>query len=255
MALSRSWRLLRSEYPDDPLFNYALEGAIAEHVGAEEKPPTIRLWQPGRCLALGRFDSRLPNFSSAVEQMRRKKILVIKRMSGGKAVWQDVGYLNFSVISPRRAALGIPEAYREYSEGLIRGFRLLGIESRFEHVEGAFCDGPYDLATTQSRKLVGTAQVQKKNFIIVHGTILVDSDVRDMVRYVSEFYELAGAPSQLRAERMTTLSEAAGRVLAIHDVIGAIQSGYASYWGHIEPEEISARELERAQALKPERVL
>jgi lipoate-protein ligase A len=253
MALNERWRFLTAEFPEDPAFNYALESSIAEHVGARKVLPTLRLWQPGRCLAVGRFDVRLPRFETAVQQLKDKKIIVIQRMSGGKAVWQENGYLNFSVIAPR-ASLGIPEAYREYSEGLIRGFRVLGVESRFEHVEGAFCDGPYDLATG-GKKLVGTAQVQKKNFVIVHGTILIDCDIHKMVRYVSEFYGLAGGESSLRAETMIPLVDAADRKLPHSEIIEAIREGYQSSLGELISDEISASEVKLAKALRQERIL
>ncbi|MBI1729112.1 lipoate--protein ligase family protein [Candidatus Acetothermia bacterium] len=253
MALNERWRFLTAEFPSDPAFNYALENSIAEHVGARKVLPTLRLWQPGRCLAVGRFDVRLPRFETAVQQLKAQKIRVIQRISGGKAVWQERGYLNFSVIAPR-TSLGIPESYRQYSEGLIRGFRALGVESRFEHVEGAFCDGPYDLATG-GQKLVGTAQVQKKSFVIVHGTILVDCDIHEMVHYVSEFYRHAGGESSLRAETMISLVEAAGRKLTQSEIIDAIHEGYQSSLGVLVEEENTSSELELAKAHRQERDL
>ena len=242
-----NWRLLTTEYPDDPAFNYAIEQAVAEHVASGEVPATLRLWQPGTCLALGRFDSKLRQFSSAVKTMKDDGYLILHRMSGGKAVWQDTGYLNFSVIAPR-TKLGIPEAYREYSEGLIRGFKSFGVETNFEHVEGAFCDGPYDLAMS-GIKLVGTAQVQKRGYIIVHGTILIDCDVNDMVRIVSEFYELAGDPSHLRAETMISLVDAAQQKISMQAAIDAFASGYREHFGSLAESDISEFEIERAREL------
>jgi lipoate-protein ligase A len=251
--MSERWRFLRSEFPEDPALNYAIETSISEHVGTGVVPPTLRLWQPGKCLAVGRFDSKLPNFESAVAAMKEKGVLVLQRMSGGKAVWQDKGYLNFSVIIPR-TRIGIPEAYRKYSEGLIRGFRSLGVETDFEHVEGAFCDGPYDLAAN-GIKLVGTAQVQKKNFIMVHGTILIDCDVRDMVEIVSRFYEIAGEPSHLITETMASLRDLAGREVSMSESIEAIRAGYEETLGAMIEQQISAEELGLAKAKIAERVL
>jgi len=242
------WRLLRAQYPSDPGLNYALERAVAESVGSGEVPPTLRLWEPGTCLALGRFDIRLPHFDAAVRAMKEQDVLIVHRMSGGKAVWQDVGYLNFSVIAPR-TRLGIPEAYRAYSEGLIRGFRRFGVETDFEHVEGAFCDGPYDLAMN-GLKLVGTAQVQKKSFMIVHGTILIDCDIRDMVKNVSAFYELGGDPSHLRAETMISLAHAAPeQQVTMDSAIAAFADGYRSTFGALVEDKLTEIELARAREL------
>ena len=246
--MSMPWRLATVEFPDEPALNYALDQSIAEHVGSGDVPPTVRLWQPGRCLALGRFDSKLPRFRDAVRHMKSQGYLTLHRMSGGKAVWQDEGYLNFSVMAPRER-MGVPEAYGKFSEGFMVGLEQLGLESAFKHVEGAFCDGPYDLAIGE-RKLVGTAQVQKRTYMIVHGTAMVDCEVDDMVRIVGEFYEQAGDPMDLRAETMITLREALQRPIAVDEVIEGLAKGYESSLGSIQRDDVTQAELDRARRLR-----
>jgi len=248
-----TWRLLTVDAPQEPALNYALDQSIAEHVGSGDVPPTVRLWQPGRCLALGRFDTKLPSFPSAVEHMKAEGFLLVRRLSGGKAVWQDAGYLNFSVMAPRER-MGVPEAYRKFSAGFMAGLEALGLESAFRHVEGAFCDGPYDLAIGE-RKLVGTAQVQKRSYMIVHGTAMVDCDVGDMVRIVGEFYERAGDPMDLRAETMITLREALQRPVEVDEVVEGLARGYAASMGTMERDDVTDAERERARELRETVVL
>lgn len=218
------WRLLKAEYTEDPGFNHALDRSIAEDVGRAKSPPTVRLWRPGRCLAVGRFDRKLPRFEEAVQAFTSARVPVVQRLSGGQAVWQDAGHLNFSVIAPRER-IGVPEAYRRFCEGLILGLRELGIESEHRHVEGAFCDGPYDLAIG-NRKMVGTAQAQKRDYMIVHGTILVDCDIDEMIRMISQFYERSGEPKAFRRESMITLREALGRPFRQQELMDALATGY-----------------------------
>ncbi len=240
------WRLSRVQYPDDPALNYAVDLAIAEHVARGAAPPTVRLWQPGRCLAIGRFDSRLPHFPEAVRHMKAQGLTLAQRMSGGKAVWQSEGFLNFSVIAPKKAApMGIAEAYRKFSEGLRLGLRTLGVETSFQHIKGAFCDGPYDLAVAD-KKLVGTAQVQKRGFIIVHGTMPVDGALDEMIEKISEFYERAGQPIRLRKETMTTLAAELGRPLPIEKLIEVLCEGFQSSLGHLSGRELLKSEWQRA---------
>ncbi len=248
-----TWRLLTVDRPDDPAINYALDQAVAERVGYGEVAPTVRLWRPGRCLALGRFDTKLPHYQSAVEQMKAAGFRLVRRLSGGKAVWQDTGYLNFSVMAPRER-MGVPEAYRRFSEGFMAGLAELDLESTFRHVEGAFCDGPYDLAIGE-RKLVGTAQVQKRSYMIVHGTAMVDCDIEDMVRIVGEFYERAGDPMDLRAETMITLREALQRPVQIDEVVEGLAQGYEATLGPMERDDVTDAERERARELRETVVL
>jgi len=246
------WRLIRVEFQGDPALNYALDAAIAQYVGEGLVPPTIRLWRPGRCLAVGRLDTRLPRFEGAVSRLKSQGIAVIRRLSGGKAVWQDESYLNFSVIAPRN--MKVPEAYMRFSEGVRVGLRRLGIESTFGHVEGSFCDGPYDLAVGE-KKLVGTAQVQKRGYIIVHGTILVDCDLAETIAKISEFYRLAGSPIRLRREAMTTLAEELRRPISQEELIEALMDGHQSALGKFREEEPSKDELELAERLEREHML
>ncbi|MFB6285510.1 MAG: biotin/lipoate A/B protein ligase family protein [Candidatus Bipolaricaulia bacterium] len=241
------WRLLTTDVPTDPALNYALDQAIAEHVGSAEAAPTVRLWRPGECLALGRFDTKLPRFDDAVAHLKSQGYRVLHRLSGGKAVWQDDGYLNFSVMAPR-GQMGVPEAYRTFSEGFMAGLAELGLESAFKHVEGAFCDGPYDLAIG-ARKLVGTAQVQKRSYMIVHGTAMIDCEIADMVRIVGEFYARAGDPMDLRAATMITLREALQRPIEVDEVIDGLAAGYAGSLGALERDEATEAELSRARQL------
>lgn len=245
--MGTTWRLLTDDAPAQPAVNYALDRAIAEGVGAGDVPPTVRLWRPGRCLALGRFDTKLPHFQDAVEHMNAQGHPVLHRLSGGRAVWQDEGYLNFSVTAPRER-MGVPEAYKKFSQGFMAGLEGLGLESAFKHVEGAFCDGPYDLAIGE-RKLVGTAQVQKRTYMIVHGTAMVDCDIDDMVRVVSEFYERAGDPMDLRAETMITLREAIGRPVGMAEVIEELSEGFRAALGALERQSATDVELARAREL------
>jgi lipoate-protein ligase A len=248
MAMTEPWRLLadETESAGDPALQYALDAAIAEHVGRGLAPPTVRLWRPGRCLALGRFDVRLPRYEEAVEHLKARGIAVLRRSSGGQAVWQDERYLNFSVIAPTRSRrLGIPEAYKRYLEGFRLGLRLLGLEADLRRVAGAFCDGPYDLSVGD-RKLVGTAQIQKRGVVIVHGTLPVAGGLEEMIRAVTEFYELAGRPVALRRESMATLAELLGREIPWGELIAALREGHRLALGELHEADLLPGE--RAQA-------
>ena len=176
---------------------------------------------------------------------------MLKRLSGGQAIWQDERFLNFSVIAPRRIRerLGIPEAYRHYSQGLILGLRELGLKAEFRHVEGAFCDGPYDLAVS-GRKLVGTAQVQKRNYVIVHGTMPIAGGLGEMISWVSRFYELAGKPVGLKRESMATLYELLGQRISWKSLIDALREGHRRAFGAVELEVPLPEEQAQAHELR-----
>ena len=241
--------MILEDREDDPAIGYALDTAIAEHVAQGRVPPTVRIWRPGRCLALGRFDTRLPRYSEAVAHLRAQGIVVLRRQSGGQAVWQDENFVNVSIIAPQVKRLGIPEAYRTYLEGVRRGLSLLGIEAEFRHVEGAFCDGPYDLAVGE-RKLMGTAQIQRRGVVVVHGTMPVWGGLEEMLRWVPEFYAWAGKPIRLREETMLSLIELLDRDIPPEDVQEALMEGHRQTLGPLVAQGIEAEEGQRAEELR-----
>jgi len=247
--LAKGWRLILEDGADDPVLGYALDTAIAEHVARGDAPPTLRIWRPGQCLALGRFDIRLPRYAEAVAHLQARGIVVLRRQSGGQAVWQDENFVNVSVIAPQEKRLGIPEAYRAHLAGVQRGLSLLGVETGFRRVEGAFCDGPYDLAVGE-RKLMGTAQVQKRGVVVVHGTMPVWGGLEEMIHWVSAFYSRAGRPVRLREGTMITLREACGREIVWHELQEALAEGHRQALRPLAPQKINPAERARAEELR-----
>lgn len=250
---AETWRLILEGRGDDPAFGYALDTAIAEHVARGRVPPTLRIWRPGRCLALGRFDTRLPRYREAVARLRAQGVWVLRRPSGGQAVWQDENFVNVSLIVPvpQGRRLGIPEAYRAYLAGVQRGLSFLGVETEFRRVEGAFCDGPYDLAVG-GRKLMGTAQIQKRGVVVVHGTMPVWGGIPETIRWVSRFYAQAGQPTPLREETMVTLAELLDRAIPLRELQAALVEGHRQALGTVSLQEVSAVERARAEELRGE---
>jgi len=233
----KAWRLLLDSDVNGRApgltHRYALEAAIAEAVAEGQAPPTVWIWRPAAGLALGRFDPRLPRFQEAVHALSGQGIELVRRLSGGQAVWQSPEFVNV-----------IPEAYRRYTRGLVAALARLSLKADFQHVEGAFCDGPYDLAV-DGRKLVGTAQVQKRGLVLVHGTMPVWGGLDGMLRWVSRFYALAGKPVRLEREAMTTLAELLGRAPSQDELAEALVLGHEQTFGPLVPGEPSEHERRR----------
>ena len=252
----KTWRLVLDLKANDPAYHrplarqYALEAAIAEAVSQEMVPPTVWIWRPQEGLALGRFDSRLPRFQEAVRALDAQGVELDRRSSGGQAVWQSPEFVNVSVFAPvqRGPRPGVPEAYRRYTQGLVAALARLSLKAEFQHVEGAFCDGPYDLAV-DGKKLVGTAQVQRKGLVLVHGTMPVWGGLDGMLYWVSRFYALAGRPVRLEREAMATLAELLGRMPSQDELVEALVLGHEEALGPLVLGEPSEHERARAEAL------
>lgn len=226
------WRLL-THSTSDPVLNVALEEAVAVYVGMGDVPPTVRLWVNEPTICVGRTDTRLPDLRDAVAWAEDEGYAVVPRISGGTAVLHDETTLNVTVaVGNPGNKTDVPGAYRSLLEGAIRGFDHLGLRATFEQVPDTFCDGPYDLAV-DGRKFCGTAQAQRRGFVMVHGTVLVTSDAAEVSRVLAEFYRRAGSDRVVDHGRVTSVAEALGREpddLSMTEVRKALARGYAEWF-------------------------
>lgn len=149
----------------DPYYNLAVENALCEYVNSEtekgEKICGIFLWQSDRAVVIGRHQN--PVRECDMEVLQSERVKLVRRLTGGGAVYQDLGNLNYSFISSGN------EMALEYNLKIILNtLQKFGVE--------AVCSGRNDIVTFQNRKLSGTAQKKYQNAFLLHGTLLVDID-------------------------------------------------------------------------------
>lgn len=149
--------------------------------------PTIALWLPeGATVAIG--IGQKPETELEVEAMRRDGVGLIRRQSGGGAVllypgvmcWEAWASLaELEALSP--GGSGIRQAYAALSLPVVEGLARLGVE--------AFHAGICDVSTRRpgdetARKLAGTAQLRRREMVLVHGSLLINPDLDLLVHYL-----------------------------------------------------------------------
>ncbi len=190
-----AWRFLHTGHRS-PAENMAIDEAILTAHSEGASPPTVRFygWNPAT-LSIGYFQkAQEVNF----DRLRSENIGFVRRPTGGRAVLHDKE-LTYSIIVSEDYP-GIPrqvtEAYRVLSEGLLLGFRALGLNAemvqlateeekeKYASAGSAACfDSPswYELVV-EGRKVAGSAQVRQKNVVLQHGSILLDLDTDQLFR-------------------------------------------------------------------------
>ncbi len=76
--MSNEWNLLITG-ETDPIFNMAVEDAIASRVGKGVVPPTLRIWKDKSCFVIGRFGHR--RFVEQIKRVKREGFLVVEKRS------------------------------------------------------------------------------------------------------------------------------------------------------------------------------
>lgn len=152
----------------DPAANLGLEDALLLEVEAGTRPDTLRLWVADECLVRGAYRSCRSGWHREA-QARALGVPVHTRSTGGGTVYFDRGNLNWSF-------------YLRRAEGYVGGARL------FQHCAAfiARCLAPLGIAAAFAppnridvggRKISGMASRAGFGAVLVHGTLLVASDL------------------------------------------------------------------------------
>jgi len=217
------WRLLDYSSPD-PCMNLAVEEAILRGRLEGGSPNTLRLWQHPPVVSVGCLQD--PKVEVDIELCKRLGIAVIRRVSAGGAMYIDEGSLQCSLVSDDKLSpilQDINESYRFFSNGVIDGLRLLGVNAEFR---------PVNDVTVNNRKISGSAQHRLYNIIIHHSTISVDVDLQilEKVLKVPESKLRSKGFSSIRAS-VTSIRDELGKDIPIDSVKKALVHGFEKTLG------------------------
>jgi len=214
------WRLIKDSYHTG-FMNMAIDEAIMIAHREGLAPPTIRFyqWSPP-AVSLGYFQDLKKEID--VDACKNLGIDIVRRPTGGKAVLHDKE-LTYSFIIKENHPLvnnSILETYKKISGGMIRGLSYLGITAelvplREKSKGGSLTKGEeseihhsgfksicfsvpsqYEVQV-EAKKIVGSAQVRKREIVLQHGSLLIELE-KDKLFSVFNF------PSVQIRERLKT---------------------------------------------------
>ncbi|MFC4778571.1 lipoate--protein ligase [Paenibacillus sp. GCM10023252] len=155
-----------NENHTDPALNLALEEYILKSLPGEESYLLFYINEPS--IIIGRNQNTVEEINS--EYVEDAHIHVVRRLSGGGAVYHDLGNLNFSFITKDDGQSF--HNFRKFTEPVIKALRKLGIEAELT--------GRNDIQVGE-RKISGNAQFATKGRMFSHGTLLFSSEIDNVV--------------------------------------------------------------------------
>lgn len=193
------------------------ERAQLERVHAGDTDCALLLWRPqDAALVMPRRLERLDGFACAAATCAELGWPVALRDTGGEPVPQSPAVLNvalaWAVPTGEAEQHRIENAYRRLCDPLCEWLLELGLAPDLGAVEGAFCDGRFNV-TLAGRKLVGTAQRWRKrsrdgrHVALAHGAILMENRREEMVAVVNAFYRDCALDARCRAASHVALEE------------------------------------------------
>ncbi|WP_426455048.1 lipoate--protein ligase [Paenibacillus sp. S-38] len=149
----------------DPALNLALEEYALRHLPAENDYLLFYINEPS--IIIGKNQNTAEEVNR--EYVEEKGIHVVRRLSGGGAVYHDLGNLNFSFITRDDGASF--HNYRKFTEPVIRALHELGVAAELS--------GRNDIQVGE-RKISGNAQFATRGRMFTHGTLLFDSHMENV---------------------------------------------------------------------------
>jgi len=144
----------------DPAFNLAVEEYVFDYLPRDRM--YVMLWQNDNAIIIGKNQNTLAEINEAY--VKEQGIRVVRRLSGGGAVYHDLGNLNFTVIAD---AQGESLDFGRFCALVVKALQRVGVKAEI--------NGRNDM-TIGGKKFSGNAQYLRQGRVMHHGTILFDSN-------------------------------------------------------------------------------
>jgi|TARA_Y100000310_G_scaffold284075_1_gene306570 lipoate-protein ligase A len=241
----------------DAYANMAIDEAILHYC----KIPVLRVygWKPAG-VSIG-YNQDLHKEIN-IDYCKKNNIDIVRRVSGGKAVFHDKE-LTYSFIIPESINLlprEINESYKEIAKALVLAFEKLGIKAEIkkipERIATSICFNSsnwYELLIN-GKKISGSAQRRMDGKILQHGSILLDFDYeKNSLLFNSN--NLIDNINNLR-KRITSLKKELNKSIDYSELGSALKSGFRENFDFdLIDDSLTNEEIILAEKLRKEKYL
>lgn len=214
----------------DPHYNLALE----EYLFREFPEDCIMLWQNSPAVIVGRFQNTLAEVNFPF--LKENSIPVVRRITGGGAVYHDLGNLNFTFIEKNTAGKIDME---RFSRRIAGALHQMGFPVQVA--------GRNDLVIN-GRKISGAAQHQTRDRVLHHGTLLYQVNMENLAASLNVKAEKISSKGVASVRsRVANLVEYAGAPRPIPEFAGRLAELLTNAQG--EKYFLSEQELKKVKDL------
>ena len=202
----------------DPAWNLAAE----EYLLTRRDEPFFRLWRNADSVIIGRHQNAYAEID--LDFVERNRIPVVRRMTGGGAVFHDLGNVNYSFFDLKEP---------RFTDVILEALAALGVEGT--------ASGRNDLVLPDGRKFSGTAVCKHKGRVLEHGTLLFDAAFDRLAAALRPRPEkFTGKAVQSVRSRVANLREVLPASMTVEDFIAHLSrhiGGMLDYTPYVFSEE------------------
>ncbi len=184
----------------DPMYNLALEEWLFTQL-TPESAGIFLLWHNAPSIIVGRHQNTVQEINQ--DLVSKYALPVVRRMTGGGAVYHDLGNVNFSFLRPLQKGEHSGIDFGVFLQPMVEALQSFGVDAAFSSRNDI---------TVGQHKISGSAQLRRAGKVLHHGTLLVDLDL-DMLGAV-----LTGAPDKYLSKGIASVRS---RVTNVRQVLEA----------------------------------
>ncbi|MBO4645244.1 MAG: lipoate--protein ligase [Bacteroidales bacterium] len=218
----------------DPYFNLAAEEYVLTHYPDD----VFMLWRNDKSVIIGKYQNSAAEIN--MDFVRENHVKVVRRMTGGGAVFHDLGNVNFTFIDSSGEG-----DFRSFTLPILQVLKQLGVPAQFE--------GRNDL-TINGQKFSGNAQCIHHGRILHHGTLLFSSEMSDLTAALNvNPLKFSDKAVKSVRKRVTNISEHLPTPMTVSQFIDAVMQFVTERHPDAERYDFTEEDLRQIRKLRDEK--
>ncbi|MGW8124189.1 lipoate--protein ligase [Roseivirga echinicomitans] len=220
----------------NPKLNLALEEYVLRNFSSQSDYLLFYINEPS--IIIGKNQNTLEEINH--QYVEDNNIHVVRRITGGGAVYHDFGNLNFSFITNHDTAS--LSNFKKFTQPVINALSAIGVEAELIGRNDILVNG---------KKISGTAQFSTGKRMISHGTLLFDTNLGEVVNALQvKMSKIESKGHKSVRSRVANISEFIDRPLKIEEFRELLLKGLYEEREPFETYHLTANEWNAVNALK-----
>ncbi|MFS0634617.1 lipoate--protein ligase [Mesobacillus foraminis] len=223
----------------DPRINLAIEEYAVKNLDINETYLLFYINEPS--IIIGKNQNTIEEINT--DYVEKNGIHIVRRLSGGGAVYHDLGNLNFSFITKDDGDSF--HNFRKFTEPVVQALKKIGVNAELS--------GRNDLIV-EGRKISGNAQFSTRGRMFSHGTLMFNSEIENVVsalKVKKDKIESKGIKS-IRS-RVANISEFLQEKMSVEEFRSLLLKNIFSDSNEIPEYELTDSDWEKIRELSKER--
>jgi len=222
----------------DPYFNLSLEEYLFK---AEDNNTYFWLWQNDNTVVIGKNQNAFHEVNH--EFMKKNNIKLARRITGGGAVYHDLGNLNFSFVAASNNKKDYD--FRRFTDKIAKTLKAFEINAEYSSRNDLLIDG---------KKFSGSAQLVGKSKTVHHGTLLFSPDFEIIEKCLTPAKEklMAHNVSSVKS-RVTSISKHLPKPMSILEFKNKFIKEFLKDYDNVNIRKFTAEETQAINKLRAEK--